>query len=90
MPPLDVTMFSGPGCMRCRVTANRFDDLGIDYHTEQAAEHPEIVDQVETLGLKRQLPVVRVTGGEHESEMWWTGLDSGSINALSYLVHDNL
>lgn len=90
MPPLDVTMFSGPGCMRCRLTGNRFDDLGIAYHTAPAAEHPEVVERVEALGLKRQLPVVRVTGGEHESEMWWTGLDPGNITALSYLVHGNL
>lgn len=82
---LDVALYSGPGCMRCHVTASRFDALGIGYHIEPAVEHPEIVERVEGLGLKRQLPVVQVTGGEYDVEMLWTGLSPENIAALAYL-----
>jgi glutaredoxin len=80
-----VTVYSGPGCTRCQVTKAQFRKLGIAFVEAEAADHPEIIETVESLGLVRQLPVV-VIDQEAGEQMVWTGLDRDGIKALHYLV----
>lgn len=80
-----VVMYTGEGCMKCRITGSQFTKRGIEYTTQMADNHPSLPALVEGAGLKRQLPVV-VVSRPGDEDMIWTGLDHDAIKALEHLV----
>ncbi len=82
---LNITVYSGPGCMKCHITRSQLAKAGIPFTAAEAADHEDLVPMVEGLGLKRELPVVVVENTEGE-DMVWTGLSHDNIRALKYLA----
>lgn len=73
-----ITVYSGPGCFKCKYTMNKFDKEGIPY---QVVEDPErAATLAENNGLRMSLPVVVVTSNTDYSSVW-SDLDTKAIDS---------
>lgn len=61
-----ITLFStGPSCMKCKLTAKRFDKHGVEYAVVRLDENPDLLDTVRKAGFG-SAPVVH--GQIHDGE----------------------
>lgn len=74
--PVEITVYSKPGCQQCAMTAQHLDRLGLPYRYRDITEDDEARAAVETLGY-RALPVV--TAGD----MHWTGYRNERLKRLA-------
>lgn len=74
--PVEVAVYSRPGCQQCRVTAQQLDRLGIPYDYRDVTQDPLWADTVTALGYQ-SLPVV--TAGD----MHWSGFRAAKIKRLA-------
>lgn len=73
---VQVTVYSGPGCYKCKYTAKKFEKEGVLY---TLVEDPEQAKSLaETNGLRMSLPVVVVT--TPREEVVWSDLDTKAID----------
>ena len=63
-----VTIYSGPGCYKCKYTAKHFDREGVRYTLIDDPEKARLV--AENNGLRLSLPVVVVTSHTEYSQVW--------------------
>ena len=61
----EVTIYTKPGCMQCKLSKRRMDAKGVKYNAIDVSEHPEFIEQLKTFGYQ-SLPVTKVG----ESLMW--------------------
>ena len=78
----DVTIYTtGPGCIQCKLTRDRFDDVGIVYEEVNIREVAAARDYVvEELGYM-QAPVVVVEDGTGQDH--WSGFLPDQINRIA-------
>lgn len=62
----DLTVYTSPGCMPCRATIRKLNQLGIEYARVDVTEDPDALAFIKSLGYS-QAPVV-VAGDVH-----WSG-----------------
>lgn len=74
--PVEITLFSKPGCQQCATTARHLDKLGLPYRYRDVTEDDDAREAVEALGY-RALPVV--TAGD----MHWTGYRNEKLKRLA-------
>jgi glutaredoxin-like protein NrdH len=74
--PVEITVFSKPGCPQCMTTARHLDRLGLPYRYRDVTEDDEAREIVQSLGYKA-LPVV--TAGD----MHWTGYRNERLKRLA-------
>lgn len=74
--PVEVAVYTRPGCQRCVTTANQLKRLGIPYRYRDVTTDPEAHAIVQSLGYQA-LPVV--TAGD----MHWTGFRAEKIKRLA-------
>ena len=77
------TVFSQPGCFRCRQTTATLDRLGKEYQVLNIREDEDAAAQLEALRDEEgkpymSLPVVLTSGGEH-----WNGHNPDKLEALA-------
>lgn len=79
------TVYSAPGCQRCRITALQLEKMGVDTTTVQIADHPDKAAEMRSRE-ELTLPLVEVDGpdGEH---FRWTDMRKESLDSLKYLVN---
>lgn len=75
----NVTVYTKPDCVQCRLTTALLDRLGIRYGTTNIYDH---LDHIQTLGYK-QAPVVE-TADTH-----WSGFRPDNIKALAERLKEN-
>lgn len=73
--PVEITVFSKPGCQQCRTTCQHLDRLGLPYTYRDVTENDEARDIVTALGYL-SLPVV--TAGD----MHWSGYRHAKLKLL--------
>lgn len=76
---MKVTVFSNPGCYRCRATTRHMDNLGIGYDLVMLVDHPDTAARLKGEG-KTELPVVEVT--RPSGVVYWTGFRPYLIEGL--------
>lgn len=76
----DVTVYSQPGCMPCKATIRKLNNLGIGYTVTDITADDEAAAHLKAEGWQGT-PVVEVTrGGEVVAA--WHGLRPDALNAL--------
>lgn len=81
-----ITVFDGPGCMKCRVTKLHLMKLGAAYQSEPARmPDGSINPKIEHLGYTT-LPIVTVTDESGEITSHWSDLHPDNIEAAAYLT----
>lgn len=78
------TVYSRPGCQRCRITALQLQKMGVDTTTVQIADHPDKAADMRARG-ELTLPLVEVTG-PNDDYFRWTDLRKDNLDALKTLV----
>lgn len=73
--PVEITVYSRPGCQQCRMTTQHLDRLGLPYTYRDVTEDDEARDIVTALGYL-SLPVV--TAGD----MHWSGYRHAKLKLL--------
>lgn len=71
---MSITVFSGPGCVKCLVTKKHLRKRGVEFEEIDVQESPEWVDRLKENGFLG-LPVVLVN-----DEDVWEGYSSESID----------
>lgn len=79
------TVYSAPGCQRCRITAQRLQKMGIETTTVQIADHPDKADDMRARG-ELSLPLVEVNGDDGDY-FRWTDMRKDNLDALKTLVN---
>lgn len=74
--PVEITVFSKPGCAQCTMTAKHLDRLGLPYRYRDVTQDDEAYEIVQFLGYQ-SLPVV--TAGD----MHWTGYRNTKLKRLA-------
>lgn len=74
--PVEITVYSKPGCPQCTTTARHLDRLGLSYRYVDVTEDDDARAAVEALGY-RALPVV--TAGD----MHWSGYRNTKLKRLA-------
>jgi len=72
---MKVTLYTTPGCVACRQTAKVFEKKGIVFDTLNLEQHPELADQIRSLGYTAA-PVVIA------DDMSWSGFRLNKIEEL--------
>lgn len=70
-----ITVYSQPGCMPCRATKRKLNDLHLEYKEVDVSTNPDAKAHIEALGYI-STPVVE-TDNEH-----WGGFKIDKVNAL--------
>lgn len=76
---MKVTVYSNPGCYRCRATTRHMDNLGISYDLVMLVDNPHEADRLRSEG-KTELPVVEVTSPSGIRS--WTGFRPSLVAGL--------
>lgn len=76
--PVEITVFSKPGCQQCAMTARHLDRLGLPYRYRDVTQDDEAREIVQSLGYQ-SLPVV--TAGD----MHWSGYRNTKLKRLAEL-----
>jgi len=69
-------VYTKPGCMPCKMTRRKLDEMGVDYETRDVIGDDAAMDEVRALGY-REMPVV-VNGQDH-----WSGFRPDNINEVA-------
>ncbi|WP_144721130.1 MULTISPECIES: glutaredoxin domain-containing protein [unclassified Cellulosimicrobium] len=81
----EITVYSNPGCQPCLATKRQLDKLGLAYGEASAADSPQMVNLVRSLGLPEEAPIVvakRVVDGSQRQEIW-TGFRPDRLRSLA-------
>ena len=81
------TVYTRPGCMKCRATIRAISRMGIPVTVEQLDESPQAIKTMQTNGWQT-LPLVEVTAPDGEI-FRWADMRKDNIDALAYLVKEN-
>lgn len=82
-----VTVYSGPGCYKCKYTAKKFEKEGVA-HT--VVEDPETAKSLaEKNGLKLSLPVVVVVAPNPNDTFVWSDLDTKAIDNAIHMYREH-
>ena len=80
-----VTIYSGPGCYKCKYTAKKFEREGVAF---TLVEDPEQAKSLaENNGLRMSLPVVVVTAPE--VDYVWSDLDTKAIDTAIHMYRQS-
>ncbi|MGV0870040.1 glutaredoxin family protein [Corynebacterium kalidii] len=79
------TVYSAPGCQRCRITALQLTKMGVETTTVQIADHPDKAANMRARG-ELTLPLVEVTGDDG-AHFRWTDMRKSELDALKALVN---
>lgn len=74
---VSVTIYSGPGCYKCKYTASKFKKEGVAYTIVEDPERARLL--AENNGLRMSLPVVVVTTPSEDGYVW-SDLDTRAID----------
>lgn len=79
----EATVYSRPGCMKCRATYRKIQAMGIPVAMKPLDDHPDRIDLMHSQGWM-ELPLVEViVDGE---EFTWAGMSQENLDALDYVV----
>lgn len=81
------TVYTRPGCMKCRATIRAISRMGIPVTVAQLDESPQAIKTMQANGWQT-LPLVEVTAPDGEV-MRWADMRKDDIDALAYLVKEN-
>ena len=81
------TVYTRPGCMKCRATIRAINRMGIPVTVAQLDESPQALDVMITNGWTT-LPLVEVVAPDGEI-FRWADMRKDDIDALAYLVKEN-
>ncbi|MEJ6549857.1 glutaredoxin domain-containing protein [Corynebacterium sp. USCH3] len=79
------TVYSAPGCQRCRITSLQLQKMGVETTTVQISDHPDKAADMRARG-ELTLPLVEVTGDDGE-RFRWTDMRKDNLDALKALVN---
>ena len=82
----NVTVYSQPGCMPCKMTLRQLDKLGVDYKAVDITTDDEAAARLQAGGW-RTTPVVSVSCGGDIVAVW-SGFRWEAIKALGAQVDD--
>lgn len=82
------TVYTRPGCMKCRATRRALERMGVEVTMSP------IDDDERALGIMAdhgwaELPLVEVHGSEPGETFTWAGMQDNNLRALEYLVEGN-
>ena len=69
---MQITVYSTPKCVQCKLTKGWLDERGITYRAVDLSKHPEDLEAVQALGYA-SAPVVIVNHGDTMDEKHWYG-----------------
>lgn len=78
------TVYTRPGCMKCKQTIRAITRMGIPVTVAQLDESPHALDVMITNGWTT-LPLVEVTDPAGEV-MHWSDMSTSNLDALKYLT----
>lgn len=86
MSSYSATVYSRPGCMKCRATARKITKLGVPVEVLQLDDHPDKQDLMRAEGWS-SLPLVEVVTPEGET-CRWSDMSTDDLDALAYVVKE--
>lgn len=80
-----ITIYSGPGCYKCKYTAKKFEREGVAFTIVDDPERAKLL--AEHNALRMSLPVVHVTAPE--VDYMWSDLDTKAIDNAIHMYRQN-
>jgi glutaredoxin-like protein NrdH len=80
---LQITVYSTPKCVQCKLTKGWLDERGITYRAVDLSQHPEDLEAVQALGYA-SAPVVIVSAGDPETDIMWSGLHVDNLTKYTH------
>lgn len=85
--PSDITatVYSRPGCVKCRATHRKLKSMGIPVDIVQIDDHPEKIAYMKFQGWA-ELPLVQIRVPREGEVHYWAGMSQDNLDALDYLT----